>query len=140
MTGVLRRPLAKKLFAIGTLLTGVMIILDAFGAHGLKAIWDEAQIANYKTAVKYIGLLAAGYYVCGAAHALFNIRPRYIISLWTGGTILFSGSIILLTMKSYVPKSLIAVLGPITPIGGTLIIIGWLLLCYQLLSTRAEEE
>jgi len=117
-----------------------MIILDAFGAHGLKNIWLPDQINNYKTATKYFGLLGLAYIIYGILSHQYVLRSTLSLWLWVIGTVSFSGSILLLTAKASIPPGLIPILGPITPIGGTLIIAGWFVTAYQVYQSTTSEE
>jgi uncharacterized membrane protein YgdD (TMEM256/DUF423 family) len=92
-------------------LTGVG--LGAFGAHGLKnllaangtaAIWETAVLYHLVHAVA--SLWAAG-------------RSRLVVSLWSAGILIFSGSLYILAITN------LRWLGAITPIGGILLLAGW---------------
>lgn len=108
------------------------IILGAFGAHGLKkALADDPDfvnhLASYETGVRYqmysgFSCLLIGF---NADTFRFSLKPVYIV--WLLGTLFFSGSIYCLSVN-YLFDGMFRFLGPITPIGGLLLIIGWLLL------------
>ena len=105
------------------------VVLGAFGAHGLRDRVDPAQLAAWKTAVDYhllhaIVLLALGLYTNAVGRPL-GMSPW----LFAGGIALFSGSIYCLVLTPW------RWLGPVTPIGGVLLIAGWLSL---LLLARPE--
>jgi uncharacterized membrane protein YgdD (TMEM256/DUF423 family) len=98
------------------------VIAGAFGAHGLKETLTPEQLVSWNTAAHYhllhsVVLLALGLYgvVTGRSVAL----PA---TLFAVGVLLFSGSIygLLLTSQRW--------LGPVTPIGGVLMIAAWLTL------------
>ncbi|WP_296313517.1 DUF423 domain-containing protein [Winogradskyella sp. UBA3174] len=100
------------------------VILGAFGAHALKKILSKDQLHSFEVGVKYqmyhaIVLLALG----------FNPNTLTSATYWcfTIGIILFSFSIYGLVLSDAKGKKL-RLLGPITPIGGLLLVIGWLLL------------
>ncbi|MFE8070599.1 DUF423 domain-containing protein [Marinobacteraceae bacterium S3BR75-40.1] len=93
----------------------------AFGAHGLRPILDARSMEVYQTAVHYQGLHALALL---AVAILCNRVPGSRACGWSGrsfvaGTLLFSGSLYALALGA--PRGL----GMITPIGGTLFIIGW---------------
>ena len=100
------------------------IILGAFGAHALKKILTEDKLASFETGVKY-QMYSALALLCISMTMDFNKSSQsvafYCISI---GTVLFSGSIYGLSLASYLNKNL-KFLGPITPLGGLLMIIGW---------------
>lgn len=103
------------------------IVLGAFGAHALKKVLSEERLASFEVGVRYqmyaaITLLIIGY------HADFSTsygKWAYYGLFW--GTILFSGSIYFLSLKDVLKVNL-RFLGPITPLGGLLMIVGWLML------------
>ncbi|MEM6708554.1 MAG: DUF423 domain-containing protein [Pseudomonadota bacterium] len=103
-------------------LTGV--ILGAFGAHALADVIGTASLPTWKTAVQYQLFHACALFALAALpRERIDDRARARISaLFGAGVVLFSGSLYLLTLDG--PRWL----GPITPVGGLLLISGWLLL------------
>ncbi|KAI0384165.1 DUF423-domain-containing protein [Hypomontagnella monticulosa] len=96
--------------------------LGAFGAHGLKDIVkDPAKIANWDTAVLY--------HLVHSLALLLAAQNRNPISgvLFTAGILLFSGSIYVLVLD---PEHF-RWMGPVTPIGGVCLILGWIMLALQ---------
>lgn len=116
----------KSILATAGILGGSAVILGALGAHALKAALSEQQLISFNTGVRYqmwhsLALLAL---------ALLKDKIRYsktIYWLWLLGVILFSGSIYLLNIDELINTNL-SFLGPITPLGGLAMIIGWILL------------
>ncbi len=105
------------------------VILGAFGAHALRKLVPEDALQIFETAVRY-----QFYHVFALAIAaiLFGQYPNNYIS-WAGicfvaGTVLFSGSLYLLTYAKAIESSSFSWAGPITPLGGLLLIAGWMLL------------
>lgn len=119
----------KYILTIAAFLGMVAVILGAFGAHGLKKVVDSDAVATFNTGVKYqmyhvFALLATG--LSG-----IPIRKKKIISiLFMVGILLFSGSIYILTFNSKIDTDL-SFIGPVTPIGGLALIIGWAILAYS---------
>lgn len=105
------------------------IIFGAFGAHALKKILSEEQLQSFEVGVKYqmyhaIVLLVLGFnsdYITSAIYWCF-----------VAGIILFSFSIYGLILSDAKGKKL-RFLGPITPIGGLVLVTGWLLLLINVL-------
>lgn len=106
------------------------VIFGAFGAHALKKILSEDQLKSFETGVKYQMYHAIVLLVLG-------LNPTYITSeiywCFTIGILLFSFSIYGLVISSAKGKKL-KLLGPITPLGGLLFIVGWLLLIINTIS------
>src|SRR6218665_1588935 len=100
------------------------IILGAFGAHALKKVLSAEKLASFEVGVRYqtytaLFLILIGY------NGNFEISlVQWAYYLVTIGTILFSFSIYLLSLSEYLKKNF-KFLGPITPLGGLLMILGW---------------
>lgn len=99
------------------------IVLGAFGAHALKAVLNPEQLQSFETGVRYQMYSGLALLVLGFNSSDLKLKSFYWLNLI--GIFLFSGSIYLLAIQSQLGLSL-RFLGPITPIGGTLIIISWL--------------
>jgi uncharacterized membrane protein YgdD (TMEM256/DUF423 family) len=126
----------------GALLAALAVACGAFGAHGLKSRFaadgsldqaDEQQLANWETAARYqmyhaLGLLALG--------TVVGARPTATAKAAAGsfvlGTIIFSGCLyaLVLTGERW--------LGAIVPLGGTLLIVGWI--CFALTVARLSLQ
>tara|TARA_B100002019_G_scaffold228139_1_gene201397 strand:+ start:150 stop:530 length:381 start_codon:yes stop_codon:yes gene_type:complete len=115
---------------IGTVFCLLSVILGAFGSHYLKNKMTQTEIQSFEIGVKY--LIYHGL-------SLLIISQLYLdITIWisvliTVGTILFSFSIFFLSTQTLFNKNL-KILGPITPLGGLLIVIGWFLLLLEFLA------
>lgn len=120
---------ANTLLILGAAFGLLAVILGAFGAHALKKIVNEEQLRSFETGVKY-----------QMYHALVLLfignhfeQPNYLMSwCFVLGIILFSFSIYGLVLSSAKGKKL-RFLGPVTPLGGLLLIIGWILLLVSFL-------
>lgn len=101
------------------------VALGAFAAHGLKARLAVESLAVFQTGVQYqmyhaLALLAlAGLSQWLGGGALF----KWTGGLWALGVLLFSGSLYILALGG--PRWL----GPITPLGGLCLLLGWACLC-----------
>ncbi len=125
--------MSKFCLISGCLLAALGVIFGAFGAHALAERLTPDSLESYETAVRYQFYHAFALLICGLLTLKldFNIIkiPAY---LFVVGTILFSGSIYLLSTRSLTGITQTKILGPITPIGGTLLIIAWFLLAWQI--------
>ncbi len=120
---------SKKFLAISSLMMALAIALGAFGAHGLKTIVTDSMLVVYKTGVDYhfyntLGLFAVSF--------MITLKPeskKLVISAWMIiiGMIIFSFSLYLLVFLN------LPILGAITPIGGSLLIIAWLIVAYSII-------
>ena len=118
----------KRWLLIGFTCIFIGSILGAFGAHALKdALHDPEKLQSFETGVKYQiyhGLALIALVAIGRVFQLNFISSFRFILI---GVICFSVSIYGLTMGHLFHNvSFNKVLGPITPIGGLLLLIGWL--------------
>ena len=106
---------------------GVIAVLGgAFGAHALKEVLTAEQLTSFNTGVRYQLIHAVVILLLALLNIKFQAKQFKVASaLIFWGVILFSGSIYLLTLKNIVGVEWLKFAGPITPIGGTLIILGW---------------
>ena len=105
----------------------IAVALGAFGAHGLKKMADSYALQIWDTATLYLFVHGLGLLALGVL-AVLGYRIGKIAMTLQVGIIIFSGTLYLMALG--LPKWL----GVITPIGGTMLIIGWLLLCFMKLS------
>lgn len=103
----------------------VAVALGAFGAHGLRARVTPDLLAVWKTAVEYQFYHALALLLLGV---LARQSPPLPVAgpgwCFVAGTLLFSGSLYGLTLSG------VRALGAITPIGGVLLLAGWVWLAY----------
>lgn len=111
----------------GAVFGALGIILGAFGAHALKKIFSHDQLKNFETGVKYQMYHALLLVILGFNIQLITQYQNLIYYALTIGILLFSFSIYGLCISSALNKKL-KFLGPITPIGGLLLLLGWILL------------
>ncbi len=130
----------RSWIVLGAILAGLAVVFGAFGTHGLEGrlaeiYGDEVKsiggldvpatfkyLRDFSTAAEYqmyhaLGLLALGV----AAGQAVTVRTGYKVAAWCFllGIVFFSGSLYVLVLTG------LRWLGAITPIGGTLMIIGW---------------
>jgi uncharacterized membrane protein YgdD (TMEM256/DUF423 family) len=116
----------------GAIFGFLAIFIGAFGAHLLQKKLTKEQLQSFETGVKYqmyhaIVLLVLGFQL--NTEETINI---YIIYSLIIGVVLFSFSIYGLVISSANNKKL-KFLGPITPLGGLFLALGWGLLIYKYL-------
>ncbi|WP_139920640.1 DUF423 domain-containing protein [Hymenobacter sp. DG01] len=116
---------ARLIIQLAALLGGLGVGIGAFGAHGLRKMLEASgRFETFETAVRYqfyhaLALLAVG--------ILWHVKPELqslgtTAWLWLSGVLVFSGSLYVLCLTG------ITKLGAITPIGGVLLIAGWIVL------------
>lgn len=117
--------MTQQIIIITATIFGMLsVIFGAFGAHALKKILSKDQLASFEVGVKYQMYHAIVLLVLG-----FSTNTISYATYWcfTIGIILFSFSIYGLVLSDAKGKKF-RFLGPITPIGGLLLVIGWVLL------------
>ncbi len=118
-----------------SILGGLAVIFGAFGAHALTKLLSKDQLKSFETGVKYQMYHAIVLLVIGFNFNLETISEKYMVYSFMVGIILFSFSIYGLIISSAKNKKW-RFLGPITPLGGLLLICGWCLMFYNILSTK----
>ncbi|MDH5610789.1 MAG: DUF423 domain-containing protein [Cyclobacteriaceae bacterium] len=113
----------KKILALAALAGGLAVALGAFGAHGLQEVLlANGRADTYHTAVTYHMFHALALLVL----AVGEIPGQKITAgLLTGGILVFSGSLYLLSVTN------LTWLGAITPLGGFMFMAGWGWLFFQ---------
>ncbi|WP_127142459.1 DUF423 domain-containing protein [Flagellimonas marinaquae] len=125
----------RTILLTGTLLGMLAIGLGAFGAHGLEKLVDSEAIDTFETGVKYQMYHALFLLFLGMWDGL-SVKPKkYIYGLVVAGVVLFSFSIYLLALNSLTPFDF-KIIGFLTPIGGVLLIFGWISLGYHILTNK----
>ena len=128
----------KKLLLLGTNLGLLSVVLGAFGAHGLKALVSAEAVQSYETGVRYQMYHALLLLVIGSHSFVTQKSKTIIFYLVLSGILLFSGSIYGLatnTLTAFNFKSIAFV----TPIGGLLLILSWLVLLINILKIKQNN-
>ena len=120
----------RTFFLLGAVSAFVGVAAGAFGAHGLKERLSAEMLNTFEVGARYqmyhaLALLAAAWAQArwpGAATAAAGW-------LFVAGTLLFSGSLYLLSLTG------VRWLGAITPLGGLAFLAGWLCLAWAALKS-----
>lgn len=121
--------LAKKTILFGVILLFFAVLIGAFGAHALSELLAKNNKANvFDTASRYHFYHGFALITFGILSQMYNeFRWQNIIVIcFLLGLIFFSGSLYLLSILN------ISWLGAIAPIGGTLLLCGWVGLAYNI--------
>lgn len=116
----------KRIIIFASVFGILAVILGAFGAHSLKELISAKELDTWNTAVQYqfyhtLALLFL------ASFSRFRSRAVNAASwFFSFGILFFSGSLYLLSLKTLLNITNIVLLGPLTPIGGMLFILGWI--------------
>jgi len=110
----------RRVFAVGTILAGLGVVLGAFGAHALKTRMSPELLGTFETGVRYqmyhgLGMLALAWAIDRWPER--RLAPAAVLLIV--GTLVFSGSLYLLVLTGA------RWFGAITPFGGVALIAGW---------------
>ena len=112
----------KVFIILGALCTMMAVGTGAFGAHGLEGKLSDKYMSVWEKAVNYQMYHGLGLIMIGIISGTTSINVNWAGWLLFFGIVLFSGSLYILALTQ------IRILGAITPIGGVLFIVGWLML------------
>lgn len=116
----------------GAVLGFLAVAFGAFGAHALKPfLLERGRLETFELAVEYqfyhaLAMLATGILM----HLLDSLKFKYAGIFFLLGIIFFSGSLYGLCFSG------LGILGPLTPIGGVLLLIGWSFLAVGLIESK----
>ncbi len=118
----------KTFLKLAALIAAVSVGLGAFAAHALKNMVSDASIAIFETAVRYQFYHVFALAICAILYKDF--RNTWILNagrLFLFGMLFFSGSLYVLAAMKAMVKPGYDWVGAITPVGGLMFILGWLL-------------
>jgi uncharacterized membrane protein YgdD (TMEM256/DUF423 family) len=124
----------RIIFSVTAVFGFVGVAAGAFGAHALRPMLEASErVGVWETAVLYllvhvVALLAL---FAGREH-LGELRVNRIAVLWQLGLLLFSGSLFAICLGGP------SFWGPITPLGGLLLLAGWAYLAYVPFAAAAK--
>lgn len=107
------------------------IILGALGAHSLKEILTDNALHSLETGIRYQLFHGLAILVLTLNTEKFNCNLKQSLNIMIVGVCLFSFSIYLLSIQEITGIST-SFLGPITPIGGILLIASWIILFFSI--------
>lgn len=117
----------------GALLGLLAVLFGAFGAHVLKKSLSEELLKSFETGVKYQMYHAIILVVLGFNLGFTTPLETYMAYCFIFGTLLFSFSIYGLCLSGTKGRKW-KFLGPVTPIGGLLLLAGWAMLFYSFIA------
>ncbi|HEX8563715.1 MAG TPA: DUF423 domain-containing protein [Flavobacterium sp.] len=126
----------RKILITAALVAVVAIALGAFGAHALKERLDVQQLATFETGVRYQMYHALFLLFVGSTSVIGAVAKKRIFYATMIGILLFSVSIYVLATQSITGINF-RPLGIVTPVGGLLLLTGWLILVRELLRIKS---
>jgi len=126
----------KSVVIIGVVMLVVAIILGAFGAHALKEHLTPEKLNTFEVGVRYQIYHGLAFLTLGMNADKVQFSITLVTRLIFAGLLMFSGSIYLLSTQDLSGVSM-KFMGPVTPIGGLLIISGWVLFLFKIIRSKA---
>ncbi len=125
----------KNIVVTAAILGALTIMIGAFGAHGLKELITEKSLASFETGVRYQMYHVIVMLILGVSTVISSKTQKWVFRFFIVGILFFSSSIYLLTLNEFLPFDA-KTIAFITPIGGFLLIIGWLRLAYGVIVNK----
>ncbi len=120
----------KTIFLTGIIFGVLAVVLGAFAAHGLEKVLDANTIQTFETGVKYQMYHALFLLILSNLTKLPEKSKKWVFYIIVTGILFFSFSIYALAtniLTTFDFKNIAFV----TPIGGSLLIVGWIMLGYR---------
>ena len=120
----------KGYITLASLFAALAILFGAFGSHALKERLSVQSLEVYDTATRYLMFHALGIFLIALLGFQLPKESLEIpVTMMIVGISIFSGSLYLIAVLDFKK------LGMVTPIGGLLLIVSWLLLAYNTYKT-----
>lgn len=129
----------KKIVITGGVLGLLSVIIGAFAAHGLKPLISLESIQIFETGVRYQMYHALLLLFVGGTTLIPKAKKALIFYFVLGGVILFSGSIYGLATDALTGFDFKSI-GFVTPIGGLLMIIGWVIMILSFFNIKSSNS
>ncbi|HSP84020.1 MAG TPA: DUF423 domain-containing protein [Gillisia sp.] len=127
----------RSYYIAGFSLGLIAVVLGAFATHGLKPSLSADAISSFETGVRYQMYHAFLLLVIGNMQQHGNRMPFYLLYMIIAGVLLFSGSIYLLATNTLTAIDF-KILGPVTPLGGSLLIFCWGILIWNSIKLKKK--
>ena len=128
----------KKILVTASIFGLIAVVLGAFTAHGLEKIIDKDAIETFQVGVRYQMYHAIILLFVGSTKAIPQKTKRNVFYLFVIGIVLFSGSIYGLATNELTSFNFKQI-GFITPIGGLLLILSWVVLLINFLKIKGDK-
>lgn len=125
----------KTILGVGVSLGLTAVLLGAFGAHGLEKVVSKENVETFSTGVTYQMYHALFLLFLGSTNFISSSSKKAIFYLIIGGVLLFSVSIYTLATNELTAFDFKKI-AFLTPIGGSLLIFGWILLGIRIFRQR----
>lgn len=117
-----RGDMKKSFLTAAAIFGGLAVAFGALGAHALKEVLSEELLGSFETAVRYQMFHALVLLILSNYKELQSKFTLYTLII---GILFFSFSIYFLSLRFVLGMEWLKVLGPITPMGGLLLLSAW---------------
>jgi uncharacterized membrane protein YgdD (TMEM256/DUF423 family) len=126
----------RRIILTASFFGAVAVMFGAFGAHSLKNVLSADQLVTWTKGIEYqfYHTFALLFLSTFARFRTKLVDISYFC--FTIGIILFSGSLYLLATREITQLGFVNIIGPVTPLGGLLLIVGWVMLFFAALKNR----
>ena len=125
-----------QIYITTTLLGMLCILLGAFGAHALQDTLSATALKNFETGVRYQMFHVLALLFTNANRSFSEREKQKISYLFLGGIFLFSGSLYAITVGNIPAETIWFV----TPLGGLVLMLGWLQLARTYYKKRRTSQ
>ena len=123
--------------ASGAAVAALAVVLGAFGAHALKSKLEADQLLIFETGVRYQMYHGLALIFLGILFEKFSGQTTlYAGYFFLAGVVFFCGSVYLLATRTLLGIESWKFLGPVTPLGGLCIMMGWLLIIISVFKNK----
>ena len=120
----------KPLLMSTALLGATAVGMGALGGHAMQSVLTDSQLQTWETATRYL----MWHVLAALALACLQRAPQSVAWLWLLGGSLFAGSLYGWLLLQWRPLVFI------TPLGGVIMIAGWLWLFIQVGRGRCSHD
>lgn len=129
--------MSRRFYIAGFTFGLLGVILGAFATHGLKPDLNPEAMETFETGVKYQIYHALLLIIIGNLNPVSSKKFTLVFYLLIFGIILFSGSIYFLATNALTSIDF-RILGPVTPLGGSMLILCWIILLIYALKLKKK--
>ena len=109
---------------LGSILMFLGVLFGALGSHALKARLTPDALQSYMIAIRYLLFHGLAILALAGLPYLDEMAKGRVALMLVIGILVFSGSIIALSTRA-IHQLQVSWLGPVTPLGGLLLLAGW---------------
>ena len=123
------------------ILGALAVVIGAFGAHALKDVLKPEQLTGFETGSRYHFYHVFALVLTGILYKRYhNMNLKRAAQFFIAGIALFSGSLYASTLLQAMGTNGLGRFSLLTPMGGLLLVIGWIYLLLGVPSNRTDSD